>query len=114
MTTFIRFHLSSLHCAENITLQRKKLKRSVEEVTPSAPQESCKTEKALRIEDTIGDGSYLRHLGDVMDADDVRTGQNARSNGSGRRKNTLIGRNCLVAPQRCEPFQGPRRMPRLF
>ena len=77
----------------NTALQRKNLKRSVEEVTPSAPQKSCKkigfnkAAGSARIDDAIGDGSYLRHLRNVMDADNVRPAENARRNGRGCRKN---------------------------
>jgi len=47
MTIFMRFHQSSLHCEESIALQRKKLKTSVREVTPTTPQ---KFQPAMKID----------------------------------------------------------------
>jgi hypothetical protein len=65
MTIFMRFHQSSLHCEESIALQRKKLKRSVREVTPATPQ---KFQQAMKIDNPATKRPPRRHITATLNA----------------------------------------------
>ena len=88
MTIFMRFHQSSLRCEETLRCNGK----AREEFRGSRsfmPQEF----RSLRIENAVGDGGDLCHLGNIVDADDMRSAKDGCGHRGGSAEETVARRN---------------------
>src|SRR6266481_9691504 len=89
--------VSVFACGADYT-QRFTIRASVRQIRV-APQRLVPWRK-LGIEYAIGRARHLRHLGDLVDADDVRTVEDARRNRRGRSPDAFFGgRGLAIARQ---------------
>src|SRR6266849_196863 len=100
--------VSVFACGADYT-QRFAIRASVRQISV-APQRLVPWRK-LGIEYAIGRARHLRHLGDVVDADDVRAVEDARGHRCGRSPNTLFRRSGLPSRARVAPMKPLRDVP---